>query len=66
ARRHCAGQAITVSIGATTLRPGETAPDWLQRADAAMYRAKNDGRNRVVVDAPVALARAPDREPAVR
>lgn len=41
---------VTVSIGAATLAPGEDVSAWLARADAAMYRAKNDGRNRVVVD----------------
>lgn len=41
---------VTVSIGAATLAEGEDVAAWLARADAAMYRAKNDGRNRVVVD----------------
>lgn len=43
------GAAVTVSIGAAELRAGETWQDWLGRADAAMYRAKQGGRNRVVV-----------------
>jgi diguanylate cyclase (GGDEF)-like protein len=47
----CDGQSITVSIGAAALVTGEDALSWLGRADAAMYRAKNAGRNAVVVDA---------------
>lgn len=43
-------EPVTVSIGAATLAPGEATSDWLARADAAMYRAKHQGRNRVVVD----------------
>ena len=40
--------AITASIGvATTSDPTETAVALLGRADAALYRAKNGGRNQV-------------------
>jgi diguanylate cyclase (GGDEF)-like protein len=45
----CGGRSVTVSIGGTCLVPGEPAADLLARADAAMYRAKREGRNRVVV-----------------
>lgn len=38
---------VTISIGVTTLGPGETPDDCLRHGDAALYRAKNDGRNRV-------------------
>jgi diguanylate cyclase (GGDEF)-like protein len=44
------GGPVTVSIGGTQLRSGDGWADWLSRADAAMYRAKNEGRDRVVVD----------------
>jgi diguanylate cyclase (GGDEF)-like protein len=49
----CRGQIIrsTVSIGVA--QPGETdtcADDAVRRADRALYRAKNGGRNRVVDD----------------
>lgn len=49
-RLEVGGAPVTVSIGAAVLRPGETADDWLARADRAMYRAKREGRDRVVVD----------------
>jgi two-component system, cell cycle response regulator len=43
---------VTISIGLSTLeRKGEAVADVLKRADKALYRAKNDGRNRVVSDA---------------
>jgi diguanylate cyclase len=41
--------AVTVSIGGAPLRPDEDWSTWLGRADAAMYRAKQSGRNRVVM-----------------
>jgi diguanylate cyclase (GGDEF)-like protein len=39
---------ITVSLGVSTLQPDEGADSFIKRADAAMYQAKNTGRNRVV------------------
>ena len=38
---------ITVSMGLTTFRAGEHSDLVLKRADQALYRAKNAGRNRV-------------------
>ena len=44
--------AVTISIGLATLETkGEPIADVLKRADRALYRAKNDGRNRVVSQA---------------
>ena len=41
---------VTVSCGVTQLRQNESLQDTLQRADAALYRAKTAGRNRVECD----------------
>lgn len=41
---------LTVSIGVATHRPGEALDDLVRRADAALYRAKGAGRDRVLVD----------------
>jgi two-component system cell cycle response regulator len=43
---------VTLSIGIAALRErDDTAAGLLKRADQALYRAKRDGRNRVVPDA---------------
>jgi two-component system cell cycle response regulator len=43
---------VTISIGLASLeRKGEAIADVLKRADTALYRAKHDGRNRVVANA---------------
>lgn len=39
---------VTVSCGLTELRDGDTAESVFDRADAAVYRAKDGGRNRCV------------------
>ena len=43
---------ITASFGAAKLRETESAKVWLQRADDALYRAKNSGRNCIVIAEP--------------
>ena len=50
------GAAYTVSIGLAMLEEGESLASLMERADAALYAAKQAGRNRVVA--------APGRPPA--
>jgi diguanylate cyclase len=38
---------VTVSIGASCYDPGEPLIEWVERSDAALYRAKREGRDRV-------------------
>jgi diguanylate cyclase len=40
---------ITVSLGVATYRANEDVMEFVNRADKALYRSKNDGRNRVSV-----------------
>ncbi|WP_447969250.1 diguanylate cyclase [Nitrospira sp. M1] len=46
---------ITVSIGLAELMPGESVASWIERADRALYQAKETGRDRLCV-APRTLA----------
>ncbi|WP_323815229.1 GGDEF domain-containing protein [Cellvibrio sp. NN19] len=40
--------ALTASFGCAQLHPDETADEWFERADKAVYQAKQQGRNCVV------------------
>lgn len=46
-------QPITVSIGLAMGLSHDTWPRWFERADAALYRAKAAGKNRLVFDLPL-------------
>jgi diguanylate cyclase (GGDEF)-like protein len=45
------GSQLTVSMGVAQLRQEETADNWVNRADKALYKAKSVGRNWVCFDA---------------
>jgi diguanylate cyclase (GGDEF)-like protein len=45
-------RAVTVSIGVAQAACGDTAAELIQRADKALYAAKNAGRNQAVVAVP--------------
>ena len=38
---------MTISIGLATFRTQDTLEDLIRRADKALYRSKENGRNRV-------------------
>ena len=38
---------LTVSIGVASYEPGDPLAEWIGRADAALYKAKQEGRDRV-------------------
>ena len=66
ARLACPGGPVTVSIGAAMQRPGEVWTCWLARADAALYRAKDAGRDRLVIDGVDSDADASERRTTAR
>jgi len=41
------GQHVSISVGVVELAHQQSVDDWLAEADAALYRAKRAGRNRV-------------------
>jgi diguanylate cyclase (GGDEF)-like protein/PAS domain S-box-containing protein len=41
---------VTISLGGTMVAPGDTADTMIRRADAMLYTAKDEGRNRVHSD----------------
>ncbi len=49
--RSAAGGTVTVSIGVAVAKAGGTPQDLVDAADAALYRAKGAGRDRVVLHA---------------
>jgi diguanylate cyclase (GGDEF)-like protein len=54
-------RTITASIGVTLSAPGDSTSAVLQRADAALYRAKRSGRNCVVLE----IAKPPALRPVI-
>ncbi len=48
----CGSLSLTASFGVARYEAGEGLKSCLSRADAALYRAKQSGRNRVCVDEP--------------
>ncbi|EIC21807.1 sensor domain-containing diguanylate cyclase [Thiorhodovibrio frisius] len=44
------GRPVTLSQGLTAWQPQDTLDDMLKRADAALYRAKREGRDRVDIE----------------
>ncbi len=50
------GGILTVSAGVANRQPGDGPDDLLGHADAALYRAKNDGRNRVAAWQPATVS----------
>jgi len=44
---------VTASIGVTVVSPRDSTPDdVIRRADAALYKAKENGRNRIECSVP--------------
>ncbi|MDB1125872.1 sensor domain-containing diguanylate cyclase [Vibrio algarum] len=43
-------ESLTISSGISSCQLTDTFENWFQRADAALYTAKNSGRNKVIVD----------------
>ncbi|MGE5245763.1 MAG: GGDEF domain-containing protein [Betaproteobacteria bacterium] len=55
------GGQVSISVGVSELCEGQSVQDWIEEADAALYRAKRGGRNRVAGRHSGAAARQPVR-----
>ncbi len=53
-RRHLKhkDKSVTVSFGVAQFEPGQSVDDWLERADAALYEAKESGRDCIIFAQP--------------
>ncbi|MFT3976222.1 MAG: GGDEF domain-containing protein [Sphingomonas bacterium] len=62
------GQAVTASLGVAEVFPAEDFPQLFRLADAALYDAKRDGRNRIVLrrKTNIEVESAPGRRSAAR
>ncbi|HET6546331.1 MAG TPA: diguanylate cyclase [Rhodanobacteraceae bacterium] len=62
---HAAGLSCTLSIGIAEIDAGSrTSREWIKQADAALYRAKLAGRDRVATATPSIAVSLPDRRAA--
>ncbi|HEA51410.1 hypothetical protein LCGC14_0667600 [marine sediment metagenome] len=52
------GGAISASFGVAVYKPGESVDSWLERADRALYEAKETGRDRIVFAEAISTAPA--------
>ncbi|UYO00288.1 MAG: GGDEF domain-containing protein [Devosia sp.] len=57
-----AGHRLTLSMGIHLAADYERLPDMMEQADAALYRAKADGKNRIVATPLSAHGSSPDRD----
>lgn len=53
---------VTVSVGITEYCQGESVADFIKRTDMAMYRAKQEGRNRIIYLDACDIPAKPDSE----
>jgi len=53
---------VTISIGVAVLRPGDTVRSLIGRADACLYTAKRNGRNRVICETDPEISDATDMQ----
>jgi diguanylate cyclase len=51
---------VTISLGLATARKGDTAQSLIARADACLYAAKRNGRNRVICETDPEVAAVPE------
>ena len=58
------GIMVTTSCGVAQAKPNEQLREVFRRADSALYQAKRDGRNKVVLAADQADTKATSSDPA--